>query len=156
MTIAPFPIMVVTTGTFIFSANSFNSSFAFAILTPPPARINGFFADFNSLYAFFNCPICTLSFGLYPRICTLSGYSAGPLAVWISFGRSIKTGPGFPVLAMWKAILMIFPKSLRSLTVTPYFVILLVIPTMSTSWKASFPIRLNGTCPVKQTSGILS
>ena len=40
MAIAPFPIMVVTTGTFIFSANSFNNSFAFAILTPPPARIN--------------------------------------------------------------------------------------------------------------------
>ena len=33
---------------------------------------------------------------------------------------------------------------------------LLVIPTISTSWNASFPIKDSGTCPVKHTSGILS
>ena len=31
-----------------------------------------------------------------------------------------------------------------------------VIPTMSASWKASFPIIFVGTCPVKTTSGIES
>ena len=47
--IAPFPIMVVTTGTFSLSANSCSFSPAPLKFTPPPARIRGFFADFKSL-----------------------------------------------------------------------------------------------------------
>ncbi len=58
------------------------------------------FAVLQHLICFFSCPICTLSFGLYPRICTLSGYSAGPAAVWISFGISIKNRSRFSGHAM--------------------------------------------------------
>lgn len=64
--------------------------------------------------------------------------------------------PVFPVVAMWNAMRIIFPKSFLSRTVTPYFVMERVIPTISTSWKASFPINGSGTWPVMQTSGMLS
>ena len=30
------------------------------------------------------------------------------------------------------------------------------MPTVSASWKASLPIRWVGTCPVRQTTGMLS
>ena len=45
------------------------------------------------------------------------------------------------------------PRSSRRLTVVDHLLIFLVMPTMSASWKASFPIRFIGTCPVKQTKG---
>ena len=61
---APLPITVVTTGICIFSAKVVKSSCAPEILTPPPAKSKGCLADFKILYAFFNCPICTVSFGL--------------------------------------------------------------------------------------------
>ena len=40
------------------------TSFAREIITPPPAKNNGFFARPSILIARFNCPICTLVFGL--------------------------------------------------------------------------------------------
>ena len=97
---APLPITVVTTGTFVTSTSFVNSSLACAILIPPPARNNGFFALESILTARFNCPTCTWVFGLYPRIFTSSGYSALPNSPITSFGRSINTGPGLPVLAI--------------------------------------------------------
>ena len=42
-----------------------------------------------------------------------------------------------------------------SITVS-YTHLFLVIPTMSTSWNASFPITEFATCPVKHTRGIPS
>ena len=98
--IAPRPITVVTTGTFVMSTSFVNSSLACAILTPPPARNNGFFAFESILIARFNCPTWTCVFGLYPRIFTSFGYSAFPSSPITSFGRSISTGPGLPVLAI--------------------------------------------------------
>ena len=41
-----------------------------------------------------------LVFGLYPRIFTLSGYSASPSSAITSFGKSTITGPGLPVRAI--------------------------------------------------------
>ena len=98
--IAPLPMIVVTTGTCVFSTTSVNTPFARAIFTPPPARNSGFFAFFSIFNARLSCPICTLVFGLYPRIFTESGYTALPSSAITSFGRSTRTGPGLPVLAI--------------------------------------------------------
>lgn len=51
---------------------------------------------------------------------------------------------------------MILARSSLFLTVTAYLHILLTIPTVSTSWNASLPMRFVGTCPVKHTRGTLS
>ena len=44
--------------------------------------------------------------GLYPGSATVSGYSKSASSVKTSFGMSTSTGPGRPVLAMWKASLI--------------------------------------------------
>ena len=52
-------MIVVTTGTCVFSTTSVNTPFARAIFTPPPARNSGFFAFFSIFNARLSCPICT-------------------------------------------------------------------------------------------------
>ena len=70
-----------------------------------------------------------------------------------SFGRSIRTGPGRPVEAMWNASRTLSAMSAGSFTRKLCFVMGIVMPVMSASWKASLPTTGVGTCPVIATSG---
>ena len=73
-----------------------------------------------------------------------------------SFGRSTKTGPGRPLVAISKASLILRGSSATLFTITFHFVQALDIPTTSASWKASVPMALVGTCPQKTTMGVPS
>ncbi len=66
---------------------------------------------------------------------------------------STRTGPGRPVAAMWKASAMVRAMSSALVTRKLCFVIGIVMPQMSASWKASVPIALEATWPVIATSG---
>ncbi|KAH3687509.1 hypothetical protein WICPIJ_001503 [Wickerhamomyces pijperi] len=57
-----------------------------------------------------------------------------------SFGKSTKTGPGLPEVAISKASLIRLGNSATSLTITFHLVQDLEIPTTSASWKASVPM----------------
>lgn len=70
-----------------------------------------------------------------------------------SLAMSTRTGPGRPVEAMWKAWAMTRGMSSALVTRKLCFVIGMVMPTMSASWKASVPIALDATWPVIATSG---
>lgn len=74
----------------------------------------------------------------------------------ISFGRSTRTGPGRPEVAILKASLILRGSSAMSLTITFHFVHDREIPITSASWKASEPIADVATCPVKTTRGVPS
>ncbi len=66
---------------------------------------------------------------------------------------STSTGPGRPVEAMWYAAASAAGTSSARLTRMECFVIGIVMPTMSTSWKASVPIDVENTWPVIASSG---
>jgi hypothetical protein len=66
---------------------------------------------------------------------------------------SIRTGPGRPVLAMWKASRTVRATSPASVTRKLCLVIGIVMPQMSASWKASLPTTGVGTWPVMATIG---
>ncbi len=66
---------------------------------------------------------------------------------------STSTGPGRPVDAMWKASRIVPATSAASFTRKLCFVIGIVMPVMSASWKASLPTTGVGTCPVMATTG---
>ena len=70
-----------------------------------------------------------------------------------SFGTSTRTGPGRPVVAMWKAWRMARGRSSAAMTSSLCFVTERVMPTVSHSWNASVPMAVVGTCPVMATSG---
>ena len=63
----------------------------------------------------------------------------------MSFGMSTSTGPGRPVEARWKASMN--TRGMSSTFVTRYecFTIGRKMPVVSASWKASVPIRCDGT-----------
>jgi hypothetical protein len=69
---------------------------------------------------------------------------------------STSTGPGRPVVAMWYAAAIVEGISAGSFTRKECFVIGIVMPTMSASWNASVPIRLENTWPVMARIGTLS
>ena len=69
---------------------------------------------------------------------------------------STTTGPGRPVLAMWKAFFIVEARSFTSFTRMLCFTIGRVMPTVSHSWNASRPMACVGTWPVMTTSGIES
>jgi hypothetical protein len=69
---------------------------------------------------------------------------------------STSTGPGRPVVAMWKASRMTRGMSWARVTSSLCLVTDRVMPTVSHSWKASVPMAAVGTCPVMQTIGIES
>ena len=69
---------------------------------------------------------------------------------------STSTGPGRPVLAMWKASWIARGMSSTVWTRNECLTIGITMPVMSASWKASVPIRCVGTCPVIATSGVES
>jgi hypothetical protein len=69
---------------------------------------------------------------------------------------STSTGPGRPVVAIWKASWMARGRSSARFTRMLCLVQVRVMPTVSASWKASEPIRWVGTWPVRTTSGMES
>src|SRR5215213_4602590 len=73
-----------------------------------------------------------------------------------SLGMSTSTGPGRPVVAMWKASWMTRGMSWADVTNSLCLVIDRVTPTMSHSWKASVPMAALGTWPVMTTMGMES
>ena len=77
----------------------------------------------------------------------------GARACCTSFGRSTRTGPGRPVVAMWNASAMAAGIRATSVTSSLCLVTGSVIPVMSASWNASVPIRLVPTWPVIATIG---
>ena len=70
-----------------------------------------------------------------------------------SFVMSTSTGPGRPVEAISNAAAIAPGISSADFTRNECFVIGIVMPTMSASWKASVPMRVEKTWPVMQTSG---
>ena len=133
MGIEPFPITVVTTGTFVFSTTSRKISWAREITTPPPARNKGRFALFKEFDGTFELADVDICVGLVSAdIYIFRIFSAAEFCHYVLWkvdkDRSRTAGAGNV-----KASLMIRPRSSRLRTVTPYLVMLLVIPTMSTS-----------------------
>ena len=66
---------------------------------------------------------------------------------------STSTGPGLPVLAMWKALWMYSGICRGSVTRNECLTIGRVMPVTSASWKPSVPIRSVRTWPVMNTVG---
>ncbi|GAA3420986.1 hypothetical protein GCM10018952_66120 [Streptosporangium vulgare] len=70
-----------------------------------------------------------------------------------SLAMSTSTGPGRPVEAMWNASTIVLGMSSGLVIRKLCFVIGMVIPEMSASWKASVPMALLATWPVIATIG---
>ena len=90
-----------------------------------------------------------------------NGFCAGAgvysVKAWvISFGTSTNTGPLRPLIAIWNARRIVSASSSTDFTMKLCFVMGIVIPVMSTSWKESRPSRPQETLPVMATSGIES
>src|SRR5699024_12440677 len=66
---------------------------------------------------------------------------------------STRTGPGRPVLAMWKDSAIREGMSAGSVIMNEGLVTGMVIPTVSASWKASVPMAASATWPVMATMG---
>ena len=81
------------------------------------------------------------------------GYSKRHLSRLMSLGMSTSTGPGRPVRAMWNALRIVRARSLTFLTRKLCLTQGRVMPTVSHSWKASWPMAWVGTCPVRMTIG---
>ena len=94
--------------------------------------------------------------GLYERIEISFGYSYSQRCIDTSFGMSTSTGPGRPVRARWKAFFIVAAMSRTSLTRKLCLTQGRVMPTVSTSWNASWPIAATGTWPEMITIGIES
>ena len=82
---------------------------------------------------------------------SLRSYSA--LFAVTSFVISISTGPGRPSFAILNARRTVSASLLTSFTMKLCFVIGIVTPEISTSWKLSFPRRLTPTLHVIATTG---
>ena len=87
------------------------------------------------------------------KLFSFFGFLYFAFANWISFGISINTGPGLPVVATLNASCITSERSLISFTNQLCFVHGRVIPVVSHSWNASVPIRCVGTWPEIQTIG---
>ncbi len=85
-------------------------------MTPPPTYSTARRARVMAFAAFFTWPRCPSNVGLYDRRWTFSGYSKSACFMRTSFGRSMCTGPGRPVAAMWKASRITGVMSLVSFT----------------------------------------
>ena len=77
----------------------------------------------------------------------------GALFCWQSLVTSTRTGPGRPVVAMRYAAAIVAGMSSGLVTRKECLVIGIVIPTMSTSWKASVPMSVENTWPVIASRG---
>ena len=78
------------------------------------------------------------------------------VALEMSLGRSISTGPGRPVVATWKAAATTRGISSTSLMSQLCLVMPMVTPVMSHSWKASVPMEAVATWPDTTMSGVES
>jgi hypothetical protein len=76
--------------------------------------------------------------------------------VAMSLGKSMRTGPGRPVVATWKAAATTLGMSSTSLINQLCLVIPMVTPVMSHSWKASVPMEPVATWPDTTISGVES
>ena len=74
----------------------------------------------------------------------------------MSLGMSRSTGPGRPVVAMWKASRTARGMSWADVTSSLCLVTERVMPIVSHSWNASVPMAPVGTWPVMTTMGIES
>src|SRR5258708_4354276 len=88
-----------------------------------------------------------------PGVVTLDGRGVRKIPAVTSLGRSTRTGPGRPDVAILKASFILLGSSEISLTITFHLVQLREIPTMSASWKASEPIAEVATWPQNTTKG---
>ena len=107
---------VVVTGIRVSSASARSSFDASDPMTPPPTYRTARRARIMVFAAFFTWPGCPSYVGLYDRRWTRSGYSKSACFMSTSFGRSMCTGPGRPVAAMWKASRITGVMSLMSFT----------------------------------------
>ena len=98
--------------------------------------------------------------GRYPGSESTTSSSVGQYQVMVdcstSLGTSSSTGPGRPVVAMWKAWRTAMGMSAGCMINSLCLVTLRVMPTVSHSWNASVPIAVVETWPVMQTIGIES
>ena len=113
---APIPMRVVVTGIRVSSASAWSSADASAAMTPPPTYRTARRARMMAFAAFLTWPGCPSNVGLYDRRWTRSGYSKSACFRSTSFGRSMCTGPGRPVAAMWNASRITGVMSLTSFT----------------------------------------
>ena len=75
----------------------------------------------------------------------MGGHTKGAVACCASLVMSTSTGPGRPVPAISYAAAIAPGMSAASFTRKECFVIGIVIPTMSASWKASVPMSVENT-----------
>ena len=121
------------------------------ITAPPPTNTTGRFASLISCAA-----LLRSSSMISPDIGRISSgftgvYSAVSAVTFLV--RSTRTGPGRPLLAMRNALRIVSARVFTSFTITLYFVIGIVTPAISTSWKESLPRREVPTLQVIATSG---
>src|ERR687885_2695198 len=87
---------------------------------------------------------------------TVSGQYQSICALLTSLGTSMRTGPGRPVVATWKASFTTRGMSWASVISQLCLVTGMVMPVVSHSWKASVPMAVVGTWPVITTIGMES
>jgi hypothetical protein len=75
-----------------------------------------------------------------PGVVALYGSGTLKMPAVTSFGKSTKTGPGRPEVAILNASLIRLGSSAMSLTMTFHLVQLREMPTTSASWKPSDPM----------------
>ena len=118
---------------------------------PPPTKITGFFAALiRSAAAFRSSSWIVLILGTTGWLfCGVNSHSSAVAF----FVISTRTGPGRPSFAIKKALRIVFARSRTSFTMKLCFVIGIVMPWMSISWKESLPRRLMPTLQVIATTG---
>ena len=152
----PVPISVVPTGDLINSARCTTSSLAPKSSAPPPQSRNTFsLVLISSASDWIPASASASSCGTFLYVSMVSFVYSVDSAVTF-FGISTSTGPGLPERAMSNASRRICARSLTSFTMKLCFVIGVVMPVISASWKLSFPMRLTLTLPVMNTTGTLS
>src|SRR5882757_2699722 len=88
-----------------------------------------------------------------PGVVALYGRGVRRMAAVTSLGKSTRTGPGRPEVAILNASFMRLGNSDMSFTMTFHFVQLREIPMTSASWKASEPMAEVATWPQNTTRG---
>ena len=115
---APEPSRVQLIGILLFSDKLITSFDAPDIKIPCPAKMTGFFASAIILTALSKSMLLrSLFIGFFPGIVTFSsGYINSNSSACRSLGTSMRTGPGLPDRAIAKASLIVFARSLISIT----------------------------------------
>ena len=121
---------------------------------PPPTKINGFLAALIISIAFSMSSSRISSVSRSIGCGSFGSYSQA--AAVTSLVISTRTGPGRPLLAITNARRITSASFVTSFTIKLYFVIGMVTPRMSISWKLSFPRRPVVTLQVMATIGMES